>query len=547
LYGNFANCHLALTRKLMPKKTALFRLLLLFFLLIACLLALRQGRPTTVIVAAAEQPADLMTSDPNCRYGVAAIANEQVPTVPIFHAGWFVTFESVTPTNAPAGSEFVRILGVRQNKDTLGQYLPGYYLTGGMSHAAVVAQAQAEPGSLWLIGNEVDRGPNPGQIQGGQGDMYPEVYATTYHELYYLIKAADPTARIGISGLVEVTPGRIQYLDKVWQAYYDQYGVFIPVDVWNMHLYPLPEAYTNGEPNGIANVALGADPALAIRESGNNPAMCPDPGVYCWAEADDMDIFKEQIITMRTWMKAHGQQNKPLILSEYSILYVYDPEDKGPGCYLMDEYGQCFTPERVSAFAQNSFDYLQFEAIDPNLGYPADNNRLIQQWLWFAIQSNSIGQASNLLESDLTTLTPAGQTYRNYVEALPANINLFPSRTPSQWATTVPPTTTADVPLAVWFRNNGNTLASPVSVTFYSDAALTQPIGTASVTNVRGCARDQYLATTTWEDLPAGVYRFWVKLDSAGTIVETNENDNVSTALVFVDSPRLYLPVMRTR
>ena len=56
---------------------------------------------------------------------------------------------------------------------------------------------------------------------------------------------------------------------------------------------------------------------------------------------------------MRTWMKQHGQQNKPLILSEYSLLYPYDIDPEG--CFLQDEYGNCFTPQRVSTFMKNSF------------------------------------------------------------------------------------------------------------------------------------------------------------------------------------------------
>jgi hypothetical protein len=529
----------------MLKKVTLFRILLVALLLGVCLFALKLGRQGAVIVAAAEQPADLMTTDPNCRYGVAAISSEQVLAVPTFHAGWFVTFETEASANAPADSEFGHIVFVKQNKDSQGNYLPGYYVPG-TTFAQITALVQANPGELWMIGNEVDRGPDPGHIHGGQGDMYPDVYATAYHDLYYLIKAADPTAQVAISGLVEVTPGRLQYLDLAWQAYYDQFGAYMPVDVWNMHIYALPEAQPNGQPNGVANVALGTDLALAIREGDGTPADCPDEDVYCWAEHDDLDIFKDQVVAMRTWMKAHGQQNKPLILSEFSILYTYFPSEiESPNCYLMDEYGQCFTPQRVSAFAEATLNYLQYEAIDPDLGYPPDNDRLVQQWLWFAIHSGSVGQSSNLMEQDLTTLTLVGETWKNYVEALPSNINLSPAQTPPQWADIVPPATSAEATLAVWIRNNGNTLAPPVTVTFYSDAALTQEIATTTVNNVRGCGRDQYLATVTWSNLTAGIHRFWVKADSPGTIPETNENDNVSTSLVFVDGSQIYLPITR--
>ena len=134
------------------------------------------------------------------------------------------------------------------------------------------------PGSLWIVGNEPDRGPNPEDCtRGVQDDTYPEVYARFYHDVYAFIKQRDPSAQVAIAGLVQVTPGRLQYLDKVWQEYQNGYSSAMPVDVWNMHLYILPEALPNGQPNGIANIALGTSPSLAIRESGGNPSQCSDP------------------------------------------------------------------------------------------------------------------------------------------------------------------------------------------------------------------------------------------------------------------------------
>ena len=120
---------------------------------------------------------------------------------------------------------------------------------------------QQNPGGLWAIGNEVDRGPNPGDIYGGQGDMYPETYAVAYHEIRAFIKKHDPTARTAISGLVQVTPSRLRYLDRVWNEYFRRYGTPMPVDVWNMHVYVLPEVEADGiTPNGIANIPVGVDP-----------------------------------------------------------------------------------------------------------------------------------------------------------------------------------------------------------------------------------------------------------------------------------------------
>ena len=90
------------------------------------------------------------------------------------------------------------------------------------------------------------------------------------------IKNVDPTAQVAISGLVEVTPGRLQYLDIVWNTYMQEFGTPMPVDMWTMHLYILPEVQLQPDgsidANGIANVALGTNKALGKRESNGTAA-----------------------------------------------------------------------------------------------------------------------------------------------------------------------------------------------------------------------------------------------------------------------------------
>jgi hypothetical protein len=482
--------------------------------------------------------------DLNCRYGVAVLASNHIDRVAQMGAGWFINFGAGVPGGGPDNVEFVPMISVKQNKDEEGNYLPGYYTSP--SESVLPHNVNNRPGALWIIGNEIDRGPDPGQIElGAQGDMYPEVYAQAYHNLYHLIKEHDPTAQVAVSAMVEVTPGRLQYLDNLWEAYLAEYGTPMPVDVWNMHLYVLPEALPNGQPNGIANVALGTDPALAIRESGNDPANCPLATVYCWAEGDNMDTFIEQVVAMRTWMKEHGQQHKPLILSEYSILFPYTL-DPG-GCHLADEFGQCFTPERVAAFAAASFDYLLTQGVDPNLGYPPDDNRLVQQWLWFPLRSEGIGHASNLLKPDMITMTPAGQVFRSYAFAQPFAANLLPIEATAAPVFTPSPTSTVTATLTVRLLNNGNVAATPFTVTFYSNAGLTQEIGSAVVQQAGGCSRTEYSVTTTWGNLTSGLHPFWAKVDSLNAIGETNENDNVISGVVMVDPRQRLLPIISWR
>ena len=67
------------------------------------------------------------------------------------------------------------------------------------------------PGQVWIIGNEPD--------VIWQDNVSAERYAYTYHELYRLIKSSDPTALIAVGGVSQGTPLRLQYLDRVLQAY----------------------------------------------------------------------------------------------------------------------------------------------------------------------------------------------------------------------------------------------------------------------------------------------------------------------------------------
>ena len=369
----------------------------------------------------------------------------------------------------------------------------------------------------------------------------PEIYADAYHDVYHFIKDRDPSARIAISGLVEVTPGRLQYLDIVWDSYYEKYGTPIPVDVWNMHVYILPEIKADGT-GSSASVALGTDPSLAILESGNNSALCAQANVYCYAEHDDTDIFLEQVRAMRQWMKEHGLQNKPLILSEFSLLYPYDGNTP---CFLMDEFGGCFTPTRVSNYMSDTIAILENEK-DNSLGYPQDDYRLVQQWLWFAMHDGTDDTPNALINLHPmtklpTSLTSIGTSYRNLVLDSNYDINLLPTNVSN---TAVSNTTSAVISAEV--RNNGGIpTGSSFTVSFYADSTLSNLIGQVVVpADLAGCALESQKVSVTWNGLlPEQANRFWVKVDSGNVIAEELESDNVATGIVITDPDQIFLPV----
>ena len=473
----------------------------------------------------------------NCRYGTAAWTYAQLKPLFLLHAGWYLTFNTRTAL-AHWNTEYVPVVRIKQDRDADGYRLPTVSVTPPLTDDGLGVLVDSRPGALWFVGNEPDR-------VYWQDDTMPDAYARVYHDIYHFIKQRDPTAQVGIAGLVEVTPGRLQYLDIIWRTYADTYGTTIPVDVWNMHLYILPEVKVDGSGSRAA-VALGTDKGLAILENETGkPDICPRDDVYCYAEHDDMAIFIQQVVWMRTWMKEHGQQNKPLVLSEYSTLYPYeidDPHDPNK-CYLRDENGNCFTPERVGQFMEATFQYLE-TATDPALGYPLDGNRLIQQWLWFAVDEGTEGSSNRLVDSRTQEMTLLGETYRDHVEGIPRKVNLMPAQTVNR--TPFTPADTDPPEIGVIVRNNGNLdlRDTDFRVTFYSDAARTMPIGSAVILALPGCARRPELAMVPWPDASPGFHYYWYKIDSLNQVSESSEADNTGRGMIIVRPQQLFLPVV---
>jgi len=163
--------------------------------------------------------------------------------------------------------------------------------------------------------------------------------------------------------MVEFTDLRRQYLDRVWAEYSRLYGQTMPVDIWNTHLYVLQEAtgsFGAGIPAGFSETS-GAQYSIL----------------------DNKDFTKAwaQIVSLRAWMKDHGLQNKPLIISEYGVNMPVWVE-----CPAYPDITSCpFNPERVrDGFMVPSFDAF-LNQTDVNIGYPADGYRLVQRWNWWSV------------------------------------------------------------------------------------------------------------------------------------------------------------------
>ena len=501
----------------------------------------------------------------NCRYGVGYVPDHpaSLAWIPTLDAGWYITFGAYGGSGVRSAS-FAPVIRVRQEILAGGVRTDKYNVIPPLAYSYRDDQGVLQdglgtlisrnPGHYWLVGNEVDVN------NFVQDNTMPQVYARAYHDIYQYIKRVDPTAKVAIAGLSMMTPGRLQYLSIVWDTYRTLYGSDMPVDIWNMHLYILEERNPGGPNNeyGDGKIALGTDPALAKLSAQGNASLCPAPGaadtaandprqdVYCRSEHDSVRIFTEQVRGMREWMKAHGQQNKPLIISEYGLLYAYVRDANGQ-YYVQDEHGQPFAPARVTEYLRDTIAYLE-NAKDPNLGYPADGNRLVQQWLRYSIVTGpeTSGGSSNLINwdtfetaapGDPAALTPMGQAFQQASKAS-ANWSNLVGGVAQNVVALARQDGKGSALLTASFRNSGTlSVIAPVTVTFYRDQALTQVIGSAvydpatrgAVTGCSWGGRNGEQASIMWNNLPVGTYQYWAKIDPANAIGETSDADNVTT------------------
>ena len=412
--------------------------------------------------------------------------------------GWYVNWTIAENPPHPNGVAFmqdIRLLGGNLNPI--------------QDVETIQAALQANPGAVWAIGNEPD--------SIWLDNCIPTQYATAYHEWYHFVKAHDPTARVAFGGLVQATPLRMLYLDHVWQAYLTAYGEEMPVDVWVVHGFIFREE--RGQ--------WGADIPPGMDAYAHLGAQ------YEVRDHDNMDIFAEQIVRFRQWMADHGQREKPLVVNEYGILVYPD---------IWDEDNNQFTDERVVTFMQATFDYF-LTATDPDLGYPADENRLVQAWAWYSLDDNYYrnGQLlgknyhGDLFTGAITkTLTPIGQGFVDYVEPLVTPYDdLYPTRL--QAGPLVSVQGQQIVTLTVEVGNWGRQPAQAVGVQFWDgdpDIGGT-PIGPVQVIpEVPGRYVGVGQASVSWVTPPAGIHTVWAVVDPQDDIAESDEGNNRISAVV---------------
>ncbi len=420
------------------------------------------------------------------RFGVGApaVGDISVMGLPTYrlNVGWYLDWAARQIPPRPGGIGYAHMIHLRMD----GPPSP--------SGSGLDATVRANPGALWLIGNEPD--------SPHKNAMTPEAYATNYHDLYHQIKAVDPTALVSAGGIAQPTPLRMRYLDRILEEYARLYGSQMPVDVWNTHLYILPEVPEEEASGPSAFLPVGITDEAGERE------------LYDIQDHDNIDIFKEMVVRFRQWMADNGYQDRPLIITEFGIILHWsslDPDQQKANA-------------RVLAFMDESIDFL-LTASDPAIGCPDDGNRLVQRWAWFALAGSWSGW---LFEMDSGELSMFGQRYAELAAAQPRTVNLRPTR-----LATVPSSGiragAGEVRLQATISNNGEVQApGPIAVRFYDgdpNGGGMQIGETQFVAPLDGGA-GLAIVSVPWTPAEAKTYRLYVQVDSPNSIHETNEGDN---------------------
>jgi hypothetical protein len=453
---------------------------------------------------------------PNCRFGVGGATTSF--SVTALNVGWSMDWAAQLNPPRPNGAEYVQVVTI---KPAVG----GYVFNPPTS--TLQAIVDYNPGATWLIGNEPD--------SPVQDKLRPEIYAQAYHQLYYLIKQRDPRAQVAAGNIVQPTPLRLQYLDRVLSSYQQSFGERLPADLWSIHSYILREI-DPADPQAIPNGPLEVWGAYIP------PGITATRGIlYTYSQMFDVNIFRQRLLDFRTWMRDRGYGDKPLYITEYGTLFPYPPYDTD---YYVDEYGVPMTEARTTAFMTATFTALR-QLTDASVGYAADGNRVVQRWLWYSISNQGFG--GPLFDPTTFARRPLGDAFAAYTRAISPGVDLLAVRISAEPAAVKdngqPQTTT----LRAVVSNLGNiSMTQPLTIAFYAGVP---PNGSLlglkqiSTTGLAGCGT-QAVVTITWPNLGAGVHPMYFKVDPAATVSELNRANNQAVGRFLVSTYQAYLPIL---
>lgn len=484
-----------------------------------------ERQPTTVYLPLLASSGVGAPAFANCRYGSVSLWNAiDRYDVASLNLGWYLTYPRAEPAR-PNGAMPVNIVHLRGRDCRYPEcpdpeYWPEATISPAPTDSELGRLVDQNPGAIWVVGNEPDR-------RYYMDDVLPDQYARAYHAVHTFIKARDPSARVGMGGVVVPTPLRLQYLEMILDAYQDTYGLAMPVDVWSTHVHIVREVRDS----------WGADipPGIDV-ERGT---------VFTKSQHADLATFQQLVIDFRTWMKANGEQDKPLLITEFGILW---PE------WLNDEFGNPFDSDRVIDFMHQTMHWLDGYQ-DRDLGFPADNYRLVQRWNWYSLDDDSVHDPDDpesyrwngwLFESDTQGRSLFGDAFAAYTRGIQPAPDLMAYRLET-WPSPPPlaaPGESVTLTLQAVISNPGNSsIARPFEVAFYEKTASDlRLIGTVLVeTPVPGCG-ETFIVQLPWPMVEPGAHQVQVVVDPGNSVPETDENNNTLLRTIMVGSQRVYLP-----
>ncbi|BAL98251.1 MAG: hypothetical protein KatS3mg049_4123 [Caldilinea sp.] len=452
---------------------------------------------------------------PLCRFGVNAISTDTGIDLSQLRIGWYQNYTTALHPSRPNGAEFAQTIRLSQTGPTSYRYRPG--------RAEIIQIANTNPGSMWLIGNEPDR-------RYYQDDIEPHVYAAVYHELYNLIKQADPTAIILAGSIVQATEIRIRYLNMVLNSYRQAYGHPMPVDAWSIHGFILNEVSCDKNPDPDHLGCSGADIPPGIDDAVGLVLDPIDTPPHDWVDRnDDFEIFVENIVRFRKWMAQNGYRDTPLFLSEYGVL-------------IPSTLYRQFTPDRVNSFMNRTFDYL-LTAADPMIGLPSDGNRLVQRLSWY---STTDQQYNGYLFTREGQLSPMGENYRAYTAKIQGytdfSVTSIRTDPPMLLAESGPVTVT----LQVTIGNSGNLLnpSRGVARIFNGNPQNNGiQIGSDRPVALAGCGQTQSIEVV-WENVEPDNYELYVVIEPEAGTQDTDNTNNISSIQLFPVTSQTWLPTV---
>jgi hypothetical protein len=117
-------------------------------------------------------------------------------------------------------------------------------------------------------------------------------------------------------------------------------------------------------------------------------------------------------------MQARGQQDKPLVITEYGPLYTTPDDQQTIEDFMTWSFELLLGLPVNDTNTNNTSGTKKTRGLSDTYGMPADGNRLVQRWLWFALDNgNRYNPHSSLYTEGVNTLYPTGEQFRTWVTA----------------------------------------------------------------------------------------------------------------------------------